>query len=160
MHGRVLVVAAAHDTPSLPAPPPWTGMPVTPARITWRLSTVGGVPIMERTAVDFRFHLPPEGQFWNVYERGSYQNMPVVGSFHYSSMPGRYLFRLTRRALDVSSLLPGTYALTVTANDIRGNRGSLTVRFNVWRPGGSAGPSSRGGERRLRRHRGSPGRRR
>jgi hypothetical protein len=131
VQGRVDIVADAYDLPvqvlgfSL-------GLPVTPAVVSWRLRTSAGrVVIPWRTPVDFRVLEPPNVAFWRIYGRGTYPNGPVFGGQLYKRMPGRYLFRLTPNGLDTRSLADGTYVLTVTARDIRGNRGSLSQRFEV-----------------------------
>ena len=68
-----------------------------------------------------RTTIPSNSDFWNVYERGSYQNMSVFGT-HYSYMqPGRYLYRLAPHGFDTRALKDGVYDLVVTATDIRGN---------------------------------------
>jgi len=131
VHGRIDVFADAYDLPvrvdgfSL-------GLPVTPAVVKWRLMTLAGRVVRRtQTPVDFRVFEPPNWAFWRVYGRGTYPNGPIFGGQLYKRMPGRYLFRLTPRGLDTRRLADGTYVITVTARDIRGNRGSLTQRFEV-----------------------------
>ena len=48
-----------------------------------------------RTSSSFTKGLPPNGHFWTVYARGTYQNQPRIGGFLYRAMPGRYVFNLT-----------------------------------------------------------------
>jgi hypothetical protein len=131
MHGGVDVFADAYDLPvqvgafSL-------GLPVTPAVVSWRLRTLGGRVVRRtQTPVDFRFSEPPNWAFWRIYGRGTYPNGPIFGGQLYKKMPGRYLFRLTPHGLDTRSLADGTYVITVTARDVRGNRGSMSQRFEI-----------------------------
>ena len=131
VHGRIDVFADAYDLPvrvdgfSL-------GLPVTPALVSWWLTTLGGRVVRRtQTPVDFRVSEPPNWAFWRIYGRGTYPNGPIFGGQLYKKMPGRYLFRLTPRGLDTRRLADGTYVLTVTARDIRGNGGSLSQRFEV-----------------------------
>jgi hypothetical protein len=132
LEGVVGVVAEAYDMPSLPVPGPWAGLPVTPALVTWRVTSIDGSTVVApRAAADFRTYLPPNSRFWRVYARGTYQNMPAIGPTYYAGMPGRYLFRLTSDLLLDGPFRPGLYELTVTASDTRGNRDSSSVRFSV-----------------------------
>ena len=131
VHGRIDVFADAYDLPvridgfSL-------GLPVTPAVVSWRLATAGGRVVRgTQTPVDFRLFEPSNHTFWRIYGRGTYPNGPVFGGQLYKKMPGRYLFRLTPHRLDTRRLADGTYVITVTARDIRGNRGSLSQRFEI-----------------------------
>lgn len=124
VRGRLVIVAEAYDTPSLPVPGIWHGMPVTPALVTWRIQPWSGKVVVPRhVTVDFRATAPTA--FWNVYERGTFQNMSVFGK-HYSYLqPGCFLFKLTPTPLDTSKLRDGVYDLVVTVADVRGNTSSL-----------------------------------
>jgi murein DD-endopeptidase MepM/ murein hydrolase activator NlpD len=130
VHGRVDLFADAYDLPE-PLPGFTLRLPVAPAAVTWRLRRVGGRVIRHGTPVDFRGFIPRNRLFWRVYGRGTYPNGPVFGGQLYKRMPGRYLFRLTPRGLDTRRLRDGAYGVTVTARDVRGNRGTLTIRFEV-----------------------------
>ena len=131
LQGRVDVFADAYDLP-VPVLGFRLDLPVTPAVVSWRVTNASGVVVVpERTPVDFRRYEPSNRAFWRIYGRGTYPNGPVFGGQLYRRMPGRYLFRLTPSGLDTRSLRNGTYVLTVTAEDIRGNRGTLSQRFEV-----------------------------
>jgi hypothetical protein len=132
VRGRLDLVAEAFDTPSVPVPGLWHHMPVAPALLTWRIQTwTGRVVVPEQVAADFRTTVPPNGDFWTVYARGTFQNMAVFGT-HYSYLqPGCLLFRLTRAPLDTTRLPDGVYDVVVTATDIRGNSSSLSSRFSI-----------------------------
>ena len=52
--GVVNLIAVAHDNPPISAPPPWRGLPVTPALVRWRLVRDGRAVIPWRVAADFR----------------------------------------------------------------------------------------------------------
>jgi murein DD-endopeptidase MepM/ murein hydrolase activator NlpD len=137
VRGRIGLVAEAYDTPALPVPGIWHGLPVAPALVTWRIQgAAGNVVVPERVAADFRSTIPPDAAFWRVYARGTFQNMAVFGR-HYSYLePGCFVFRLTQAFFDTAQLRDGVYDLVVTATDIRGNSSSRFERFTVHnRPG-------------------------
>jgi Peptidase family M23 len=131
VHGRVVLVAAAEDKPTLEAPHAWRDMPVAPALLSWQIRSWNGrAVIRQRVAVDLRNALP-DRSFWQVYARGTYQNMAPLGRHYSWAQPGSYQFKLTPAAFDTRSLPDGTYDLVVTATDIRGNSGSLSRRFTI-----------------------------
>jgi hypothetical protein len=138
LHGRVTLIAEAYDVPALPPRCRLSKfardrVPVTPAVVTWSLSTVGGpVVIAPQTAADFRRTIPSNERFWRVYARGTYQNRSVIGARMHWLLPGRFLFRLTRSPLDTRRLVNGVYVATVIAMDVAGNRSSLRERIEVW----------------------------
>lgn len=130
VRGRVMLVAAAEDDPTISAPDAWRGLPVTPALVTWEIrSWTGRVVLGRQVAADFRGDLP-DRSFWQVYARGTYQNMAVLGHHYSYAQPGSYLFKLSS-AFDTRRLRDGAYDLVVTATDIRGNSSSLAQRFTV-----------------------------
>jgi hypothetical protein len=132
LQGRVDVFADAYDLPVPFVAFPFLNRPVAPAVISWRVATPRGrIVLRERTPVDFRSFIPRQSAFWRVYGRGTYPNGPNFGGEFYKHMLGRYLFRLTPPKLDTRRFRDGSYVLTVTARDIRGNRGSLSQRFEV-----------------------------
>jgi len=132
VHGSVEFVVEAYDTPNLPVPGIWAGMPVSPALITWSIRDLRPRTVVaSTTAVDFRRTIPENGAFWQVYERGSYQNMCVFGKHYSYRQPGRFLYRLTRSSFDTHRLHDGVYDLVVTVSDIRGNRSASSLRFTV-----------------------------
>ena len=110
--GLVNVIAVAHDNPPISAPPPWRGLPVTPALVRWRLVRDGRAVIPWRVAADFRSALRSEFRFHQIYAGGTRQNHPDA--------PGRYRFWLAR-AWDTRRHRDGRYRLDVEAADIRGN---------------------------------------
>lgn len=141
VRGRVEIVAAASDTPSLRVRGEWHGLPVAPAVVEWRLvrADTGRTVVPTRVVFDARDRLPAPGGFWSVYARGTHQNMAVFGA-HYSYLqPGSYLFRLTPGGFDTRTLRDGVYAVVVTAIDVRGNSGTLTERFSVHNAAGVVG---------------------
>jgi hypothetical protein len=130
--GSVDITAAAADTPPLPLPAPWTGVPVTPARVSWQLRTRSGRHLLpEQTPADFLITIPPPDRFWSVYADGTYQNFPTVGTHYFYGTHGDYLFNLTPSPLDTRLLPPGRYQLTVVAADTCGNRGTLTEQIRI-----------------------------
>jgi murein DD-endopeptidase MepM/ murein hydrolase activator NlpD len=132
LSGSIELTAAAYDIPPLPLAVPWTGVTLTPARVSWRLATRAGRQLLpEQTPVDFSRTIPPTNAFWSVYSEGTYQNFPVVGQRYLYGTPGDYLFDLTPSVFDTRLVPPGPYRFTVTAEDTCGNRGSLgeTIRI-------------------------------
>jgi hypothetical protein len=120
--GSVELVAQAYDMPALPVPGSWYGFPVAPALVTWALLSGSRYALGPRIVVDFRYTLPFNRYFWDVYARGTYQNKPRFGDKQYRAWPGRFEFRLTRGLFDTRRLTDGTYTLRVTVEDTAGNR--------------------------------------
>jgi Peptidase family M23 len=131
--GRVQLTAEAYDISSLPVPGPWANLPVAPSLVAWRLERLTPKePVIPLTvAADFTDGLPPNRNFWRVYARGTYQNVPRFGAQIFSSMPGRYIFNLTPGLLDTRQFANGIYELWVLAVDIRGNWSSADQRIAI-----------------------------
>jgi hypothetical protein len=107
-----LVTEAVDETP-LAVPAPWTGRPVTPALLRWRLIRLNGRRATPwRTAVDFREHIPHDSAFTSIYARWTRQNL--------ARRNGRYRFYLVR-GWDSTTVADGIYRLQVAASDSRGN---------------------------------------
>jgi hypothetical protein len=141
VRGRVDLIVDAYDTPALPVPAEWHGLPVAPALVEWSIVRTGNgkIVVPTRVAFDVRSQLPADSDFWLIYARGTHQNMSVFGK-HYSYMqPGVYLFRLAQGGLDTTHLRDDVYDLKVKATDIRGNSGQLTLRFSVHNQPGVVG---------------------
>jgi hypothetical protein len=120
--GAVDVIAEAHDTPPLHVPPPWNDLPVTPAKVRWRVRRQATVVRPWRTPVDFTKALLPQSAFDRIYATGTRQN--------HAGEPGRYRFYLAHTWS--TTLLPdGNYLLDVEASDLAGNAGSLTRAFTI-----------------------------
>jgi hypothetical protein len=120
--GAVDVVAEAHDVPPVPVPAPWHGLPVTPAKVRWRVHHGGAVVRRWHTPVDFTKGLLPQSRFHAIYAPETRQN--------HAGEPGRYRFFLARTWS--TQLLPdGTYDLEVEALDLAGNAGSLRLPFTI-----------------------------
>jgi len=134
LHGLVDFSVKAHDNTPIavtqPKPPGWHGMPVTPARIRWRLTRNGRTAVSWQVAFDhrnsFRPHVtgapPTDANFASVYAADTTQNNPGA--------PGNYHFWLSRR-FNTNGFPDGTYRLEVEASDVRGNlrRAALNVTF-------------------------------
>jgi len=133
LHGAVELVAAAADTPAMPVPGQWNGLPVTPARLTFRIATFpqGETVVPESAAMDVTGKLPDTSDMWHTYARGSHMNMVQMGVHRYWYQPGAYLFKLTAAPFDTRRLKDGVYRLTVTASDTAGNRSSTRQIFQV-----------------------------
>jgi hypothetical protein len=129
--GRVEIAVDAFDTPPIPVPGGFHGLPVAPALVRWRITRIAGtLTVPWRTAADFRSTLPPNGHFFDVYAEGTYENEPRFGHRQYPSLPGRYLFLLARN-FETNSLRNGAYSLGILAADERGNRSIFHERFAV-----------------------------
>jgi hypothetical protein len=131
LRGKVQISASASDRPPVSVPGYWFGFPVTPALVTWRMTSARAVIVHETIVADFRRTEPPPRRFWNVYAAGTYQNFPALGGDFYFRLPGRYLFKLTPTPLDTRSLPNGTYGVTVDVADVCGNHSSITERVRI-----------------------------
>jgi hypothetical protein len=120
--GAVDVIAEAHDVPPIEVPPPWNDLPVTPARIRWRVVGQSGVVRRWRTPVDFTKTLLPQSAFARIYAPGTRQN--------HAGAPGLYRFYLAH-TWTTATLPDANYRLEVEAADLAGNTGSLTKRFTI-----------------------------
>jgi hypothetical protein len=120
--GAVDVIAEAHDVPPVEVPPPWNDLPVTPARIRWRVVNQAGVVRRWHTPVDFTKTLLPQSAFSRIYAPGTRQN--------HEGEPGLYRFYLAH-TWTTTTLSDGSYRLEFEASDLAGNTGSLTKRFTI-----------------------------
>jgi hypothetical protein len=141
LRGSIELIAEAYDTPAIPVPGSWKGMPISPALLTWHLQTLAGRAVgSTRVAADFRRVIPPNPQFWSYYARGTYQNQSVFKPHYSYAQPGCFLFKLTRGPFDTRSVPDGIYDLVVTATDNRGNHSSSSRRITIHnRPGWQGG---------------------
>jgi hypothetical protein len=132
LHGTVEIVAAAADTPAVPVPGKWNGLPVTPSKLTYHVETFpsGQLVIPETTAMDVSHNLPPTSDMWHTYARGTHMNMVQMGTHRYWYQPGVYLFKLSPR-FDTRQLKDGVYSVTATAWDTAGNHSSTSQIINV-----------------------------
>jgi len=121
--GGVDVIVEAYDRPALLVPDPrWTNMPVTPARIRWRVLQ-GTKTVREwHTPVDFRLRMLPASIFDEIYAAGTRQNHP--------GEPGVYRFYLAHTWS--TRLLPnGDYKIEVEASDIDGNKAVARLPITI-----------------------------
>ena len=139
--GRVELDANVFDTPPVPVPGPFNGLPVAPAFVAWSLARPGYGVIEKKTVADFRKTLLPNSKFWRVYAKGTYENSPRFGREQYRSLPGRYLFLLAG-SFDTEALPNGDYVVTVRARDERGNTAVATRRISILNEAGTACPRS------------------
>jgi murein DD-endopeptidase MepM/ murein hydrolase activator NlpD len=131
LHGRVLMVAAASDTHAIPVQGKLNGMPVTPAKLTYRIETFPNrrLVLPETVVMDVTRTLPSTSDLWHTYARGSHQNMVQMGNHRYWYQPGVYLFKLG--VFDTKRLKDGVYRLVATAWDTAGNHSSTAQVINV-----------------------------
>ena len=120
--GAVDVIAEAHQLPSLPVPQPWQDLPVTPARLRWRVRRGGRTVRAWHTPVDLGRGLLPQESFHWVYAPGTRQNRP--------GKPGLYRFYLAH-TWSTGVLPDGHYRLEVEAVDLYGNSGGLELPFTL-----------------------------
>jgi len=120
--GAVDVIAEAHDTPPLAVTAPWNGLPVTPAKLRWRVVHQSGVVRPWHTPVDFTQTLLPQSAFSRIYAPGTRQN--------HAAEPGLYRFYLAH-TWSTTVLPDGNYELQVEASDLAGNTGSLARQFTL-----------------------------
>ena len=122
VHGGVDVIAEAHDMPPLPVPAPWNDLPVTPARLRWRVLRNTEVVRPWHTPVDFRATLLPKSAFSRIFAAGTRQN--------HADTPGLYRFYLAH-SWSTTQLPDGSYKVQVQAVDLAGNTGTRTQAFTV-----------------------------
>jgi hypothetical protein len=126
--GRVDFSVEAFDRPPISAPPPWQGLPVTPALLRWRLVHNSTAVVPWQVAVDARVSFEPDVvgnsdvHFHDVYAPGTRQNHPDEA--------GLFRFWLVR-GFDTRKHPDARYRLEVEAADVRGNktRKTLVVAF-------------------------------
>lgn len=122
VRGSVDLIVDAYDTTPVRVPAPWNDLPVTPARLQWRILKAKRVVVRWQTGIDFRYRLLPPTQFAAVYAPPSQKNYPPK--------VGRYCFYLAH-SWDTRRLTDGTYVLQVNATDTQGNRTVGSLRFRV-----------------------------
>ena len=108
--------------PSLKVPAPWDGLPVTPARLRWRVRRDGRTVRPWRIPVDLGKELLPQEDYRRIYAPGTRQNR--------AGKPGLYRFYLAH-TWSTRLLADGRYRLEVEAFDLRGNTGRLHLPFTI-----------------------------
>lgn len=133
VYGKITIVAEVSDQTSQSVPGIWHGLPVAPARITWRIERArdNKIVLPTRTAFDVRVSLPDRATFWSHYARGTRQNCSTFGTQRAWRLPGTYLYRLTPTAFATQRLANGIYQIVVTAEDVAGNTSSAHQVFIV-----------------------------
>lgn len=120
--GSVDVIAEAHQMPPVKVRAPWDGLPVTPARVRWRVRLGGRSVRPWHTPIDFSNGLLPRESFRWIYAPGTRQNRP--------GKPGLYRFYLAH-TWSTTLLADGPYHLEVEAIDLYGNRGGRQLAFTI-----------------------------
>jgi hypothetical protein len=119
--GAVDVIAEAHQLPPRKVPAPWDDLPVTPARVRWRVRLGERTVRPWRVPIDLSRELLPQEAFRRIYAPGTRQNR--------AGRPGLYRFHLAHTWS--TALADGNYRLEVEASDLRGNTGRLHLPFTV-----------------------------
>ena len=120
--GPVDVIAEAHQMPPLAVPPPWDRLPVTPARLRWRVRRGGRTVRAWHVPVDLGGKLLPQTAFRRIYAPGTRQNR--------AGRPGLYRFFLAH-TWSTRLLADGPYRLEVEAVDLRGHAGRMDLEFTL-----------------------------
>jgi hypothetical protein len=120
--GRFDLVAEVADRTPLSAPAPWTGFPVMPSVVRWRL--VGRTLTDWHIAVDFRTALPQASTFRTTYTQWTRQNHP--------GRQGRYRILLAHH-FDARSVSRRGCRLEIEVVDTRGNHSTRIVPLRVGR---------------------------
>ncbi len=131
LSGNISVVADAEEHPAMAAAGVWRRMPVTPALVTWKLTTLRGRRLLSGIAADFRLTEPPPSSFCTVYAPTTVQNFVAENGHYRWGRAGRYLFWLEGGSIPTGDLPSGRYELTVTAQNILGHTGERTVTIGL-----------------------------
>ena len=121
LSGRVDLVVEVRDWMPIAAPAPWTGKPVMPAVVRWRIVGSRGLAGRWQTALDLRDALPACG-YAGVYAKWTRQNKPWRA--------GRYRVYLTR-GLDTRGVADGTYSIQIRASDMGGNTATSSLPLTI-----------------------------
>jgi hypothetical protein len=127
--GRIDIVLDATDPPPLAPWGGWSGVVLSPERISWRgLFDGSWLPLgFRRLGVDFSAFQTEALD--DVYAFGTRQNA--------ENSPGVFRYWLAR-GLDTDLLADGPHAITISASDVRDNTTTQVFRFNVGAPTASA----------------------
>jgi hypothetical protein len=120
LSGRFDIVAEVADRMPLAAPAPWTGFPVMPSVVRWRL--VGPAATEWHFAVDFRSALPRASMFRTTYTQWTRQNHP--------GRQGRYRVLLAHN-FDSRSISNRGCRLEIEVVDTGGNHSTRVVPLRV-----------------------------
>ena len=94
--GRIQLAVDAFDTPPVPVPGKFGGLPVAPALVRWYVSRLSGVAVIPwKTAADFRVDVPGNSHFTDVYATSSTRRCRAATS---SSWPPTSTRRPSRTA--------------------------------------------------------------
>ena len=108
--------------PPLQVPAPWDGLPVTPARLRWRVRRGGRTVRPWRTPVDLGKDAPAEG--------GLPPDLRARHTPEPRGKPGLYRFYLAH-TWSTTPARGRPLPLEVEASDLRGNKGRLHLAFTI-----------------------------
>ena len=120
--GAVDVIAEAHQMPPLPVPAPWDELPVTPARLRWRVRRGSRTVRPWHMPIDLAETLLPRDAYPRVYAPGTRQNR--------AGRPGLYRFFMAR-TWSTGLLADAGYLLEVEATSLNGRRGRRVLPFTI-----------------------------
>lgn len=123
LSGRFDIVAEVADRMPVAAPAPWTGFPVMPSIVRWRLAGSKVTPWY--VVADFRSALPPSSTFRTTYAQWTRQNHP--------GRLGRYRVLLARN-FDARNVPSRGCRLEVEVVDTAGNRSLRSVALRAAQP--------------------------
>ena len=121
VEGLVQICCVAYDTTPISVPAPWHHMPVTPARVRYRIFRAGKTIVPLRLGVDLRVFRTPDA-FHIVFAADTRQNHP--------DKPGRYCFILAHD-WNSAGFANARYRIEVEAADIHGNRAVSSLPFQI-----------------------------
>jgi hypothetical protein len=119
--GAVDLVLDAYDTTPMDVPPPWNGLPVSPALVEWRLRGPQIASTGWSVGADFRTVLP-SAPFGSIYAPVTRQNHADAG--------GCYRYVLAR-GWDTRKLSAGSYVLQARVVDTGGNAATTSLPLTV-----------------------------
>ena len=130
--GRIELAVDAFDTPPVPVPGKFRGLPVAPALVRWNIARLER---HRRRPVAHRRRLPHDRPRQRAASPTSMPRAPTrtrraSATSSTRRCPASYLFLLAGN-FDTTSLANGVYRLTARVSDERGNTATFTERFSV-----------------------------
>jgi hypothetical protein len=121
-HGSLDVIVQVDDPPAHAIAAPWTGLPVVPATVRWRITGPHGAGTRWATALDLSHTIPSNASYDRVFAQWTRQNHP--------NQRGRYRVYLSH-ALQTAALPSGEYRVEIAASDLCGNRSTASAQLTL-----------------------------